>query len=382
MGASGPKARSGGPGAPRCYTVGDRGAQGVARSSRAAGAGRGRRPDERRAPFRAFFWSAAAAVMNWRYAARPLAPGAFPGQCSPNSENFEASPHARDPHSSDRRPGGPQARGGRPAEAGQGRGPASPPRDRGQLYRHLSSHRLLSRSGPALHAGQRGRGRGRRGRAGRQGLQARRPGRLCRLARLLRRGAQHRDAVPRQAAARHFLRHGRRDDAEGAHGAVSFAPDLSGQGGRHDSRPGGGGRRRPHSLPVGQGARRDGDRHGRLAGKGQARQEGGRASHDPLPRGGFRQAGRGDHQGREMRGRLRRRRQGDVSRLARLPQAVRHVRELRLGLGRDRGVRHRPARRARARCSRPGRRCSPSWPTGRGSRRWRATFSGRSATAT
>ena len=51
---------------------------------------------------------------------------------------------------------------------------------------------------------------------------------------------------------------------------------------------------------------------------------------------------------------------------ARLPQAVRHVRELRLGLGRDRGVRHRPPWRARARSSPPGRRSSPSWPTGRG----------------
>ena len=40
-----------------------------------------------------------------------------------------------------------------------------------------------------------------------------------------------------------------------------------------------------------------------------------------------------DHQGREMPCGLRRRRQGDLPGVARLPEAVRHVRELRLGLG-------------------------------------------------
>ena len=67
---------------------------------------------------------------------------------------------------------------------------------------------------------------------------------------------------------------------------------------------------------------------------------------------------------------------------ARLPQALRHVRELRLGLGRDRCVRHRSSRRAKARCSPPARPFSRSSPTGRGPRRWRATFSGRSEAAT
>ena len=54
----------------------------------------------------------------------------------------------------------------------------------------------------------------------------------------------------------------------------------------------------------GKGARRDGDRHGGLAGEGRARQEERRSPHHPLPRGGFREAGRRDHQGQEVPGRL------------------------------------------------------------------------------
>ena len=91
--------------------------------------------------------------------------------------------HARDSHSSDRRPGGPEPRGGRTADAGQGRGQAAPARGRRQLHRRLSAHRLLSAGEPAVHAGQRGRGRGRRGRAVGGGVQARRPRRLRRIER-------------------------------------------------------------------------------------------------------------------------------------------------------------------------------------------------------
>ena len=67
-----------------------------------------------------------------------------------------------------------------------------------------------------------------------------------------------------------------------------------------DARPCGGGRRRAHSLPVGQSARRDRDRHRRHRGQGQARQESRRPSRHRLSRRGFREAGRGDHQGREV----------------------------------------------------------------------------------
>ena len=79
----------------------------------------------------------------------------------------------------------------------------------------------------------------------------------------------------------------------------------------------------------------------RLGGEGRARQEGGGEAHDPLSRRGFRQAGRRDHQGREMPCRLRRGRQGDLSGLARLPQALWRIRELRFGVGGHRGVQHR-----------------------------------------
>ncbi len=80
-----------------------------------------------------------------------------------------------------------------------------------------------------------------------------------------------------------------------------------------------------------------------FAGEGQDRQEmRGQARH-PLPRGGFRGSRRRDHQGREMPRRLRRRRQGDVPRFARLPAPVRHVRQLRLGFRRHRILQSRAA---------------------------------------
>ena len=53
--------------------------------------------------------------------------------------------------------------------------------------------------------------------------------------------------------------------------------------GRHDPRPCRGRRRRAHPVPMGQGARRDGDRLRRHAGKGRARQKGG-AKHTILYR--------------------------------------------------------------------------------------------------
>ena len=104
-----------------------------------------------------------------------------------------------------------------------------------------------------------------------------------------------------------------------------------------------------------------------------------RRSRHQLLHGGFRRPRRRDHQGRQMRRRLRRRRQGDLPRFARLPEALRRVRELRLGLRAGRGVQPRPARRRRARCSRPGRPCSPSSPTAPGWRRWRRSCSRSSA---
>ena len=49
--------------------------------------------------------------------------------------------------------------------------------------------------------------------------------------------------------------------------------------------------------------------------------------------------------------------------------------------GGDRGVQHRSSWRRRARCSRPGRPCSPSWRIAPGPRKWRATCSASSSAA-
>ena len=82
----------------------------------------------------------------------------------------------------------------------------------------------------------------------------------------------------------------------------------------------------------------------------------GRQARHPLPRGGLRRSRRRDHQGREMPRRLRRRRQGDLPRFARLPASVRHVRQLSVRL---------PAASSRSisRCWRRKARCSSTRPT-------------------
>ena len=64
-------------------------------------------------------------------------------------------------------------------------------------------------------------------------------------------------------------------------------PHLQGAEGRHDPGARGGGRRRSDPVPVGQASRRNGDRHGRLAREGRARQAERRAPHDPLRQGGL-----------------------------------------------------------------------------------------------
>ncbi len=83
------------------------------------------------------------------------------------------------------------------------------------------------------------------------------------------------------------------NDAQGPHRAISVAPDLSGEGGRHDPGPCRG-RRASGSILCQWGKALGATVIGCVgsAGKGRARQEGGRETHDPLPRGGFRQAGR------------------------------------------------------------------------------------------
>ena len=85
----------------------------------------------------------------------------------------------------------------------------------------------------------------------------------------------------------------------------------------------------------------------------------------------FCRARRRNHQGRQMRGGLRRRRQGDVPRFARLSEAVRHVRQLRLGFGPDRSVQHRPSRNKRLAVCDASDAVHLHRRPRRGSRRWR-----------
>ncbi len=249
--------------------------------------------------------------------------------------------------------------------AGQGRGPDSPSRDRRQFPRHLPSHRLLP-DAPAAHPGRGGRGRGssRSARASRTSSPAIGSPTPDRPA-----------ATPRSATSpRSFLvklprgdrrRHRRGDDAQGPHRAISPAPDLQGEGRRLDPRPCGGRRRRPDPLPMGPRARREGDRHGRVGRQGQNRQEGGRAvirssTARRISPSGSRTITKGQKCAVVYDG------VGKATFPASLDclKPFGDVRELRLGVRRHRGLRHRAARAAKGRCSRPGRPCSPSWPIG------------------
>ncbi len=85
------------------------------------------------------------------------------------------------------------------------------------------------------------------------------------------------------------LRRDRRgDDAEGTDGAVPPAPHVLGAGRPDDPVPRRRGRRRAHRLPMGEGSRRHGDRHGRLAGQGGTRPRERLRPRHPLPERGFR----------------------------------------------------------------------------------------------
>ena len=254
------------------------------------------------------------------------------------------------------------------ARAGAGARPQ--PRDRRQLSRHLSPHRPLS-DAAAAHPRLRRRGRSDGAWPRRRRLQGRRPRRLCDDARLLRGRAQRRRKASRRRCprasryepaaammlkgltAQYLLRQTYRvqpGDTILVHAAAGGVGQILCQWGKH------------LGATV--------HRNRRLRGQGQDRQSLRRRSRHQLLAGGFRRAGRRDHQGREMRRRLRRRRQDDVPRLARLPAAVRRLRELRLRV-RARSRRSISASSARrARCSPRGRRCSPSSPTARVSRPW------------
>ena len=97
----------------------------------------------------------------------------------------------------------------------------------------------------------------------------------------------------------------------------------------------GGRRRRPDRLPVGPPPRRHGHRHGRLGRQGGARQGAWLPPRDQHQDRGLREAGQGDHRRPGLRCGLRLDRQGHLSGLARLPEAVRPVGVVRQRLGPD-----------------------------------------------
>ena len=105
-----------------------------------------------------------------------------------------------------------------------------------------------------------------------------------------------------QTAGRNFLRAGGGHDAERHDRALLAAADVyKVEKGSDAADACGGGRRRPHHLPMGKLAWRHRDRHRRLEGKGRARQGQWLPACHPLPRGGFRRAGEGDHRRQAVR---------------------------------------------------------------------------------
>ena len=188
--------------------------------------------------------------------------------------------------------------------AGAGRGAGEARGDRDQLRRRLQSHRPLQ-DPAALYARRRGcRHRGLRW-PRHHACETRRPGRLFRAARLLRRGAHPAGRPADQDTRRDRLQDRRGDDAEGADGAVSPAPDLPGEEGRHDPLPRSRRRRRVDRRPVGEPSRRDRHRHRRVGGEGEARQGARLPSRHQLQDGELRRARRRDHRRQEMRRGLR-----------------------------------------------------------------------------
>ena len=156
----------------------------------------------------------------------------------------------------------------------------------------------------------------------------------------LRRGARDAGRPPRQAPRQHRLQDRRRHDAAGHDGALSAARDLQGRQGHHDAAARRRRRHRPHRLPVGAAPGRHHHRHGQLGRQGQARQGGRLHPRHQLQDRGLREAHQGAHRRPGRRCRLRRRRQGHLPRLARLPQAARPVGELRQRLRRRHQLRY------------------------------------------
>ena len=128
----------------------------------------------------------------------------------------------------------------------------------------LEAAGVVEAVGPGVTEFKAGRSRGLRQRAHRRVLGAEGPSRR----------------PPGEDSRRHQLRAGREHDAAGPHGAVPAAPHARrAQGGRHHPVARGRRRHRPHRLPVGEGARREPDRHREHRGEGEARARARRGAH-------------------------------------------------------------------------------------------------------
>ena len=130
-------------------------------------------------------------------------------------------------------------------------------------------------------------------------------------------------------------------DAQGTDRPVSAAPNLSAQGRRNDPVACRRRRHRPHRLPMGAGARGDDDRHGRLRRRRRRIAKANGCAHTIVyTRENFVERVKADHRRQGRAGRLRQRRQGHVSGVARLPEPARHAGELRQLLRADRRLRY------------------------------------------
>src|SRR2546427_841309 len=228
-------------------------------------------------------------------------------------------------------------RPGRRPRAGRGEGP--PQGLRTQFSRCLPALRPvqdLPSVGDGERSGRRGggrRGRGHAGQTGRSGcLRGRRSRRLFR-------GAHHAGRPPGRPAGGYFLRNRSGNDVERHDRPVFAEAHPQGSIGRDYPVPRNCRRSRIDCVPVVEGARRNGDRHGRFGGEMRARQGARRRPLHQLPQGEFCRARQGAHRRQGRAGRVRLGRKRHLHRIARLPAATRIDGELRKLLGRGSPVR-------------------------------------------
>ena len=207
------------------------------------------------------------------------------------------------------------------------RGARPPHGRRRQLHRHLSSQRPLQAAAAVAASASEAAGvveavgpRRRLGEAGRSRRLLRRP------ARLVQRSARDAGRAAGQAARRHLrIASAATLMLKGLTVQYLFRQTYKLKAGDtilfHAAAGGVG----PHRLPVGARARRDDDRHRRVGREGGAREGERLHAHDRLHARELRRAREGADRRQGRAGGLRRRRQGHVSGVARLPVAARSL---------------------------------------------------------